>query len=174
MTCLRLRLPAFGLATVLGCTGYTYAACGQGKVPTYNDISGLRYVRTDCFGKCPSYEVLISNLPGLDYVGRRYVDMLGTYEAPLGHTLTSAQVVLERHHFYGLNYDDTKHITDVPHYIVAVARCGVTTKLDWPDFGDRPDIESLFNALDALVKNVKWHKTSDSTESPEDLFASIP
>lgn len=170
---MRQRLVAFGVGFLIACTGHARAACGPGKVPSYSDISGLRYARTDCFGKCPSYEVLIWEL-GLYYVGRTYVDRPGTYEAPVGDTLLRARALLEAHHFFSLNYDDRRLITDVPHYIVAVVRCGVTTKLDWPEFGDRPDIESLFNAFDALVKNVKWHKTSDSTESPENLFASIP
>lgn len=167
------RLIVFGVAFLIACMGSARAACGPGKVPSYEDIRGLRYVRTGCFGKCPNYEVLISGL-GLYYVGRTYVDRPGTYEAPLGDTLLRARALLQAHHFFALNYDDRTLITDVPHYIVAVVRCGVTTKLDWPEFGDRPDIESLFNAFDALVKNTKWHKTSDSTESPLDLFASIP
>lgn len=167
------RLIAFGVVFLIASTSYAQAACGPGKVPGYDDISGLRYVRTECFGKCPSYEVLIWGL-GLYYVGRTYVDRHGTYEAPLGNTLLRARTLLAAHHFYALNYDDTRHVTDVPHYILAVARCGVSTKLDWSSAAGRPDIESLFNALDALVKNVKWRKTSDSTESPVNLFAPIP
>jgi hypothetical protein len=170
---MRQRLIACGVVFLIACTSYAQAACGPGKVPTYDDISGLRYVRTECFGKCPSYEVLIWEL-GLYYVGRTYNDKPGTYEAPLGNTLVRARALLKAHRFFSLNYDDRPSITDVPHYIVAVVRCGVTTKLDWPAFGARPDIESLFDAFDALVKNVKWHKTSDTTESPENLFATIP
>lgn len=77
---MRQRLVAFGVGFLIACTGHARAACGPGKVPSYSDISGLRYARTDCFGKCPSYEVLIWEL-GLYYVGRTYVDRPGTYAA---------------------------------------------------------------------------------------------
>ena len=167
------RLTALVVTALLGCTAYADAACGRGQTPTYSDIEGLRFVRTDCFGTCPSYEVLISPF-GLYYVGRKYVDKTGTYQASLGNTVTLAKEILQKHDFYRLNYDDSGLITDVPHFILAVERCGVTTKLDWPDYGNRPDIQTLFNALDTIIRNKAWHKTSDSTDSPLSLFATIP
>jgi hypothetical protein len=130
-------------------------------------------VRTGCFGRCPSYEVLIWPYAALTYVGRGYVSKTGTYEASIGKMLQRAISVLSNHHFYQLNYDDSRRITDVPHYVVAVVRCGVTTTLDWPDFGDRPDIASLFDAMDGIVNGVKWHKTSDETKSPSSLIVPI-
>jgi hypothetical protein len=66
-----------------------------------------------------------------------------------------------------LDYDSSILALDVPHYIVAAERCGVTTKLDWPAFESRRDIESLFDSLDALTQHIHWHKISDSTESME-------
>lgn len=150
---------------------YAYAACGPGKTPTYGDISAVRYAHTNCLGRCPSYEVLI--WLDLWYVGRTYVDMPGTYKAPVGNTLMRARRILEAHKFFSLNAVEGE-VTDVPHLIVAAVRCSVTTTLDWPAFEKRPDITNLFDALDALIKNVKWHKTSDSTESPEGLLAPIP
>ena len=170
---IHLRLSAVGLAILIGCTGYAYAACGPGKVRTYRDISGVRYVRTGCFGTCPSYEVFIWRL-GLYYVGRLYVQKTGTYEAAVGNLLVRARELLKAHHFYDLNDSESYDVTDVPNFILAVNRCRVTTKLDWPDYEERPDITSLFDDLDALVQNVKWHKTSDSTDSPAALFTSIP
>ena len=55
-------------------------------------------------------------------------------------------------------------ITDVPHYVVSVMRCGVTTNLDWPVHGDRKEIESLFDGLDKITKSIPWQKKSDATE----------
>jgi hypothetical protein len=75
--------------------------------------------------------------------------------------------VLQRHEFYRLNYDSSVLVTDVPHYIVAAERCGVTTKLDWPAFQNRKDIESLFDGLDAVTERIRWHKISNSAEPME-------
>lgn len=158
------------------------ASCGLDKHPTYSDITAVRYEETSCLGKCPSYEVLFSDL-GAYYVGRRWVQMTGTYQAEtpsngaylagnLPRSLRQAVQVLERYNFFDLNVE-TDLVTDVPHYIVAVQRCGVTTKLDWAAYGKRRDIEDLFDALDAITNGVHWTKTSDSDESPLNAYAAI-
>jgi|HubBroStandDraft_4_1064222.scaffolds.fasta_scaffold00001_233 hypothetical protein len=159
---------AVTLTMLLSCTAASNAACGKGKIPNYEDITTVAYERTNCFGHCPTYQVIISKLE-VTYVGAAWVDMTGTYETPLGHTLPRARSILKAHNFYNLNYDDSPLVTDVPHYIVAALRCGVTTKIDWPDFGPRADILSLFDDLDSMVEHLKWHKTSDKDDFSADL-----
>ena len=63
---------------------------------------------------------------------------------------------------------------DVPHYIIAVERCGVTTKIDWNTMGDRPRLERIFDGLDVLESRMTWERTSPSQESPQSGLASIP
>lgn len=179
----RQSINALGFLTMLlACTSPAYASCGFGKQPGYSDIWAVRYARTSCFGKCPDYEVLFSNL-GLYYVGRRWVQMTGTYEAetPTNDEFTRGAIpkslrlaigVLERHTFFTLSVKP-QLVTDVPHLIIAVERCDVTTKLDIPDFGQRRDIAELFKELDAVAEGVHWKKTSDSDDSPLTLYASI-
>ena len=102
------------------------------------------------------------------YVGYKYVSMLGRYaQACTSGILKRTVGVLQRHDFYHLNYDSSINVLDAPHYIVAAERCGVTTKLDWPAFQNRKDIESMFDSLDAVTKSIRWHKISSSTESME-------
>ena len=170
------------LAMWLSCTLSVDASCGLGEQPTYQDIQAVRYTRTSCFGKCPAYEVLFSYF-GAYYAGRRWVNMTGTYEAETttnsefrkGITPQSLQLaakLLERHHFFDLSIVPDL-VTDVPHYIIAVQRCDVTTKLDWPAYPERRDIEELFDDLDAITNSMHWTKTSDSDASPLDLLAQI-
>ena len=131
-------------------------------------------------GTCPDYEVLFSNL-GLYYVGRANVRMHGTYEAetPTNYSptwspngLLQAVKVLQQYNFFDLSVVPSI-VTDVPHLILAAERCRVTTKLDLADNGRRPDIEKLFDQLDAITDRVTWRKTSDSLSSPLGLLASI-
>ncbi len=151
------------------------AACGQGKVPTYGDIDAIRYERTNCFGKCPDYQVLFASRNECYYVGTQYVPKHGTYEAVCSPAVVKRAIaVLERQEFYSLNYDSSILVLDAPHYIISVERCGVTTKLDWPWREDRKDIESLFSELDVITDDIRWHKVSNSLESPLPLVASIP
>ena len=105
-------------------------ACGIGQVPKYSDISAVRYEKTACYGVCPNYEVLFSNR-GLFYVGRSNVAKHGTYESSDIRKFAEAVSLLSRLDFFAFRIKPVL-ITDVPHYIVAVERCGVTTKLDWP------------------------------------------
>lgn len=64
-------------------------------------------------------------------------------------------------------------VLDAPHYIVAAERCGVTTKLDWPAYENRRDIESLFDGLDAITAGIHWHKISKSA-APMEQWLNLP
>lgn len=140
------------------------AECGPGKTPTYADVQSVSYGRTACFGRCPSYEVLFTYYNDCEYVGELYVAMPGTYESDCSpDVLRRAVAALNVHKFYTLNYDSHVVVTDVSHYFVSVKRCGVTTKLDWPAYNERKDIESLLSALDKITRRIPWQKKSDAT-----------
>jgi Domain of unknown function (DUF6438) len=168
-----LSLP---LAVALS-TSPAQSACGKAR-PTYTDIEAVRYERTGCFGKCPTYQVLFSNL-GCYYVGIQYVPKHGTYKSACS-TLILKQVseVLKTRGFYDLNYNSRVLILDTPHYIVSVERCGVTTTLDWPSTEDanldRKDIRALFDELDIVTRQMAWRMVSGSVESPLPLLDPIP
>jgi hypothetical protein len=169
-------LSALGVAlAVAASSSPALGACGQGKVPTYGDIGAIRYERTACVRNCPSYQVLFTNFGECDYVGRAHVPRHGTYRAICSFSiLKRAIVVLEKHQFISINYVPIL-ATDTSNYIVSVERCGVTTILDWPVNDDRQkDIESLLDGLDVITGQIRWHKVSDSLQSPLSQFASIP
>ena len=152
-------------------TGSAFAACGQHKVPTYDDVTAIRYARTACFGHCPNYEVLFTQ-QGYYYVGRGDVAKHGTYEAPLGDAFSRARRALAAHEFYKLNARES-NVMDVPHLVITVERCSVTTRLNWPQLDARADITALFDALDAIVARGAWKKTRDSVDSPLSFTAPI-
>jgi hypothetical protein len=165
------------LLAVAGSISPANGACGQGKTPSYLNIDEIRYARTGCFGKCPNYEVLFANSGECYYVGRENVPKHGTYDAACtATTLKDAIAMLERHQFYNLNYDPSIIVTDAPHYIISVERCGVTTTLDWQLHvrEDRNDIKALFDGLDLITDRVRWHKVSNRLTSPLPLLVPIP
>jgi hypothetical protein len=93
--------------------------------------------------------------------------MPGTYEAVYDLRVFKRLIaVLKLHHFFQLNYESRALVLGAPHLVVALERCGVTTKLDWPWHGDRKDIPGLFDGLDSISKSIDWQKTSDSEKSP--------
>ena len=162
------------LATLLLMASPVMAACGEKSTPSYSDITAIRYVRTNCFGKCPTYEVLFTR-EGCYYVGIANVSRHGTYESACSaEVIDEATSMLKSHQFYYLNAGPDVIVTDVPHLVIAVERCGVTTKLDWPDWEKRPDIPSLFSDLDRITNAIYWRRVSTSLRSPLPLLAAIP
>jgi len=136
------------------------ASCGAGKTPTYDDIQAVQYARTECFGKCPSYKVEFST-SGSYYVGGLRAPRHGNYAAPYDSSVLEHAVdVVRRHDFFSINYDSSILVSDVPHLIVVVSRCGVTTKLDWPSYQHRQDIEGLMKDLDAITDGIRWQKSN--------------
>ncbi|MBV9271506.1 MAG: hypothetical protein JO165_10445 [Candidatus Eremiobacteraeota bacterium] len=154
------------------CVANARADCTIGKTMQYSDIEAIRYVRSACYGTCTNYEVLYSRL-GNYYVGRDHVKKLGTYQGIDSAPLKDATALLRQQRFFEFHFEPIM-VTDVPHYIVAVQRCGVTTKLDWPAYSRNPKIERLFDSLDNITNRVDWHKRADGDESPRGLLASIP
>jgi Domain of unknown function (DUF6438) len=158
-------LSMFALPTV--CDG----ECGVGKTPTYADISAVRYARTSCFGRCPDYQVLFAKISTHDpkficeYVARSNVSKHGTYAAVCRSEVLSKVVsLLETSGFYSLSVVPDL-VSDVPHLLIAVERCDVTTVLNWPEYPQRPDIDGLAKGLDRITDAQTWSKTSDSSES---------
>jgi hypothetical protein len=93
MTILTRLLWALSFALTIAVTiSPAWAACGQGKAPTYGDIDAIRYEGTNCFGKCPSYEVLFTKKRACYYVGIRYVSKIGTYQGTCS-SATFAQAI---------------------------------------------------------------------------------
>jgi hypothetical protein len=159
----------------------TLASCGRDKTPTYSDISAIRILRTECIAQCPSYEAVFSQL-GLYYVGRVNMLRIGTYNAEIPSvyrpgtkpkSLEAAISILRAARFFELSLVPSL-ATDVPHVIIAAQRCDVTTRIDYADYGQRPDVDSLANRLDKLVTQITWKRESKSLDSPLAGFASIP
>lgn len=154
------------LLALLATIASAQAACGKGAVPTYADIDAIRFAHTNCFGKCGSYDVTLSR-DGFHYVGGPYAPRRGTYEANFIPSIYKRAVnALRLHDFFSLNYDSSVLVTDAPHLIVSAQRCGVTTKLDWPQYTRREDIESLFEDLQRITGGIRWHKIGTDENAP--------
>jgi hypothetical protein len=175
LQCYRLsaRVAIISLAISLELIAPVAASCGLGKQPSYSDISAVRYKHTACRGGCAEFEVLFSTF-GLYYVGRAHVQMRGTYQVGVParydpswkpEALRLATAALEKAQFYRLSVRPSI-ITDVPHLIISVERCRVTTILDFANYGQRPDIEKVADELDEVVTRIPWQKVSNTLNSP--------
>ena len=136
------------------------AACGSGQTPGYGDISSVRYEKTACYGVCPSFEVSFSRA-GLTYTGRDNVARIGNYTSSETGKFDDVVALLSRLQFYSFKVKPV-FVTDVPHYIISVERCGVNTSLDWRAMvytgASGGDFGALFNGLDRITNSVVWRK----------------
>ncbi len=143
------------------------AACGEGKVPSYSDISSVTYGRSTCFGKCAAYQVDFGSMySGANclYIGIANVPKHGRYIADCSRAaLPRAIAALKNSRFFDLNWDSSIIPTDVSMATIIVTRCGVTTSLDWPEHGTRKDIPVLIAALDHITNGFRWEKAGNDT-----------
>lgn len=160
-----IRWLAFGFAFAAGMSSAApvFAACGTGQVPNYRDIQSVRYEKTTCFGVCPSYAVSFSPAR-LTYDGRSNVARMGMYESAEAGKFTDVVALLSKLDFYAIKVKPV-FVTDVPHFIIEVERCGVATRIDWPALvwpgvSATHDLRTLFNGLDRITNSVVWHKAS--------------
>lgn len=87
---------------------------------------------------------------------------MGSYEAPEAGEFVEVIALLAKLDFYSMNVKRA-YVTDVPHYIVSVERCGVTKRIDWPALvwpgvSGTHDIRDLFNGLDRITNSISWRR----------------
>jgi hypothetical protein len=145
----------------------TYAACGEGKTPTYSDITSVGYEHAG------SYQVLFLLMDRFgrdstcEYIGTGSGTRHGTYSGGCSRSVFN-QVVrfLAESKFYAINLDTGRLIvTDAAPVLIAVKRCGVTTQLDWSNESYSVGIAKLATKINEIIETIQWTKTSDSTES---------
>jgi len=161
---MKLRFLVFGLvfAAAICSAGPALAACGNGLPANYRDIESVKYEKTTCYGVCPSYQVAFSP-GGLTYTGRANVTRMGNYTSADTAKFADVVSLLSKLDFYSFKVAPG-FVTDVPHFIVEVERCGVTRRIDWPALiypgvSGTHDIRDLFNGLDRITNSVNWHKS---------------
>lgn len=145
-----------------------YAACGIGQVPAYSDIVSVKYEKTACYGVCPSFLVEFSPAR-LTYDGRANVTRIGIYESSQTGKFADVVALLSKFDVYSFNIKPLP-VTDVPHFIVAVQRCGVTKRIDWPAMvwpgvSGKHDLRQLFDGLDRITNGVEWQKAPSPDHS---------
>jgi hypothetical protein len=158
-----IRRLAFVLAFAAAMTSGApaLAACGNGQTPNYRDIRAVRYEKTACYGVCPSYAVSFS-AARLTYDGRSNVARIGSYTSSETGKFYDVVALLAKLDFYSFTVKPV-FVTDVPHFIVEVERCGVSKRIDWPagiwpGVSGARDIRDLFDGLDRITNSVAWHK----------------
>lgn len=120
--------------------------------------------RTACYGQCPMYKATFFDNGEVQYVGKRFVENIGTYK-----TLLSAEDVLDikkkitESDYFGLDSLYPTPIADFPSCITEASLNGNTKRV--VDRRNPPDnLLGFERFLDSLLKDRDWEKVSDNTD----------
>jgi hypothetical protein len=119
--------------------------------------------RTACYGQCPMYKAIFMDNGEVKYVGKRFVEKIGTYR-----TLLSEEEVLEIHKkvveydYFALDSLYPTPITDFPSCLTEVNLNGkrkkVINRRSPPD-----NLKAFEKFLDGLLEGKELEKISDET-----------
>jgi hypothetical protein len=120
--------------------------------------------RTACYGKCPMYKATFFDNGEVEYIGRRFVENIGTYQ-----TLISEEEVLQikknitEYDYFSLDSLYPTPVTDFPSCITEANLNGqrkrVINRRSPP-----PNLKAFEKFLDSLLENREWEKVSDNTD----------
>jgi hypothetical protein len=120
--------------------------------------------RTACYGQCPMYKATFFDNGEVEYIGRRFVEHIGTYK-----TLISTEEVLKikdkisEYDYFSLDTLYPTPIADFPSCITEVNLNGIYKKVI--DRRSPPDNLKYFEKfLDSMLENRAWEKVSDNTD----------
>lgn len=119
--------------------------------------------RTACFGQCPMYKATFFDNGELRYVGKRFVENIGTYKALISaEQVEEIKTKIKEFEYYSLDSLYPTPITDFPSCITEVNLEGnykrVVNRLDAPR-----NLKAFEKYLDGLLAGRPLEKISDET-----------
>ncbi|MFM1875753.1 MAG: hypothetical protein RL266_1490 [Bacteroidota bacterium] len=165
----RIALMASLSITMFGCTGSKETVTAKTENPTSSMTSSEPQMlatiqRTACYGQCPIYKATFMDNGEVIYVGKMFVEKIGTYKG-----LLSAQDVVEitnkitEYEYYALDSLYPTPITDFPSCITEVNLNGelkrVINRRNPPD-----NLKAFEKFLDSLLLKPEFEKISDQTD----------
>lgn len=127
----------------------TFFACKtqEKKTPTNTPVSSfIKMQKTPCYGPCPSYNLEILSDGSVTFIGKSFVDYLGTYNSKISEVeLENIKTKIEEVQFFELedNYDSPA--TDIPSCITEVFLNSKSKKITNRRYGpeELKDLEKL-------------------------------
>ncbi len=141
------------------------AANSEGKEVIQEDLPEhplVHYVRTPCFGTCPSFDLVVFSTGRVTYDGKNFVDNIGMYTGEwTSEQIGSIFAIAAEINYFDLQDSyDNKLIMDLP---------SVSTEL-WDGAVMKPvrdryqgpdELKKLYEVLDNLIANTKWKAASE-------------
>lgn len=116
------------------------------------------YRRTPCFGRCPSFELIVYRNRTARYDGQNFVNRIGKYTGKVSEeNITVLMELAEDMGYFQLkDVYDNRFITDLPATITEIDGKRVMNRYEGPD------LSRLYNQLDTLIENTPWNLQSQN------------
>lgn len=120
--------------------------------------------RTACYGQCPMYKATFLDNGELIYVGKRFVENIGTYRTLIStEEVNDIKAKVVEFDYFSLDSLYPTPIADFPSCITEASLNGNTKKVI--DRRSPPDnLKAFEKFLDSLLENREWEKVSDETD----------
>lgn len=119
--------------------------------------------RTACYGQCPMYKATFMDNGEVIYVGKRFVDKLGTFQGLISseNVLLIKKNIVE-YDYFGLDSLYPTPVTDFPSCITEASLNGNLKKVI--DRRNPPqNLKDFEKFLDSLLNDLELEKVSDNT-----------
>jgi hypothetical protein len=160
------RLFSFALFALL------FTSCGEKKgvaetesaLPTWQDGDIiLTYERTPCFGRCPHFEFTVWGSGKCRYVGKNFVDRLGSFSGKID--VRELETIFSKAREIGYeNFEsvyDNRMVTDLPSVSTGIwlsdSLQTVRNRYKGPQ-----EIQTIYPLFDQLVESIEWNKLEDN------------
>lgn len=123
------------------------------EVDTVSSTDTLLYYRkTPCFGRCPSFELIVYRNHDARYEGQNFVNRIGVYTATVDEALIEdvLQEAEKSNYFQLDDRYDNRFVSDLPARITEVDGKRVYNRYEGPD------LSALYAKLDTLIENTPW------------------
>lgn len=125
--------------------------------------------RTACYGQCPMYKATFMDNGEVKYVGKRFVDKLGTYSGLISEEqILEMKRMIKEYDYFSLDSLYPTPISDFPSCITEARLNGISKKI--VDRRNPPEnLKSFERYLDGVLKTVELTKVSDETNYDQPL-----
>lgn len=129
-------------------------------------LDRIQLERTECFGECPVYRLMLSRDGRAAYEGMAHVERMGRYvgEIPL-RTFARLVFAVQRISFMDFDEDYSVRVTDLPSTIITVVESETGAEHRVRDYGGQapPEFWMLAETLDAVAARIEWSRWGDSS-----------
>jgi hypothetical protein len=141
---------------LLSCSGKKTEQAGE-SVPLTEDYLAIFYERTPCFGTCPHFEFKAFASGKCNYIGLRFADREGHFEASASPKNVQGIISLAKQigFFEMKDFYDDRMVTDLPSTTVELTSEGISKSV-LNRYKGPEEIKELYEKLDDLIDSLDW------------------